>query len=251
MPLTAADICRAALLDLNVFDPSDVIENGDLAFVLTKLNRILDNWNADRAAIYADQFTTFTLTANLSPHTIGPTGTWVASQRPVSIEGASLIYNTSPNTAQVDINIRDAAWYQALSVPAITSTTPTDLYYEPAWPNGRLNFWPVPSAAYQVSLWTRIVLAQLALTDTFTLPPGYWDAITLTLSEDIAPTYEKQAPASLTRKANEARARIFENNVDVPLLSTQDSGMPGGSGGGGSWLPARGGSGWMQSGWAQ
>lgn len=251
MPLTAADICRSALLDLNVFEPSDAVSNDDLSFVLGKLNRILDNWNADRAAIYADQFTSYTLTPALSPHTIGPTGTWVASQRPVSIEGAALIFNASPTSVNVDIAIRDAAWYQSLSVPSVASTFPTDLYYEPDWPNGKLFFWPVPSAAYQVSLWTRIVLAQLLLTDTFTLPPGYQDAITLTLSEDIAATYEKPVPPQLAKKADEARARVFGNNVAVPMLETQDSGMPGGSRGGGSWLPARSGSGWMQSGWAQ
>ena len=225
MPLTAADICRAALLDLNVFEPSDSVSNDDLAFVLTKLNRILDNWNADRQATYADQFTQFTLTPSLSPHTIGPTGTWVTSQRPVSIEGASLVFPTA-NSPEVGITLRDAEWYNSLSVPSLAGSTPTDLYYEPAWPNGRLNFYPVPSAAYKVSLWTRVVLAQLALTDTFTLPPGYWDALTLTLSENIAATYEKTVPALLSRQANDARARVFNANLEIPRLVTADSGMP-------------------------
>jgi hypothetical protein len=242
MSLTAADICRAALLDLNVFEPSDSVSNDDLAFVLTKLNRILDNWNADRTAVYADQFVTSTLTAALSPHLIGPTGslTFVVTQRPVSIEGAVLIYATA-SAPQVALTLRDAAWYRSLSIPSLSTAIPTDLYYEPDWPNGKLYFYPVPSAALRVTLWTRIVLSQLLLTDTFTLPPGYQDALTLTLSEDIATAYEKQIPASLTRKAQEARERVFLNNVDVPLLSTQDSGMPTSGG--------RGNSGTYYSGW--
>jgi hypothetical protein len=163
MSLTAADICRAALLDLNVFEPSDSVSNDDLAFVLTKLNRILDNWNADRTAVYADQFVTSTLTAALSPHLIGPTGslTFVVTQRPVSIEGAVLIYATA-NAPQVALTLRDAAWYRSLSIPSLSTAIPTDLYYEPDWPNGKLYFYPVPSAALRVTLWTRIVLSQLA-----------------------------------------------------------------------------------------
>lgn len=234
--ITASDICRAALLDLNVFEPSDPVGNDDLAFVLTKLNRILDRWNADRAAVYADQFLSATLTAALSPHLIGPTGstTLIVTQRPVSIEGASLVLATA-NSPEVTITLRDLAWYQSLTVPALAGAQPTDLYYNPAWPNGKLYFYPVPSAAVAVSLTVRVVLAQLALADTFTLPPGYQDALTLTLSEAIGPTYEKPITKDLKDQAREARETIFLANTTVPRLETQDSGMPmAGGGGGGS-----------------
>lgn len=227
MALTAADICRAALLDLNVFEPSDPVGNDDLAFVLGKLNRILDNWNADRRAIYTDQFNTYTFTPALSPHTIGPTGTFVVSQRPESIEGVVLLF-ASASSPQVDIAIRDAEWYRSLSIPSLSTGMPTDLFYEPDWPNGKLYFYPVPSSALRVTLWTRGVLAQLNLGDPFTLPPGYQDALTLTLSEDIAPTYEKQVMPILAMKAREARDRVFLANTQIPRLVTQDSGMPSG-----------------------
>jgi len=232
------DLVTDALLELNVYDAIDSIAPEDAAYVLRKLNRILDNWNAERPAVYADQFSTYTFTPALSPHTIGPSGTWVTSQRPVSIEGAMLLFNTAGNP-QVRITLRDALWYESLSIQSITTQMPTDLYYEPDWPNGKLFFWPVPSAAYQVTLLTRLVLAKLALDDAFTLPPGYQDAITLTLCEDIAPTYEKQVAPSLAKKASEARDRIFANNVVIPRLVTRDSGMPsalGGNAGDGTYL---------------
>lgn len=235
--LTGRDLVTDALLEINVYDALDEPSPQDAAFVLRKLNRILDNWNAERPAVYADQFVSYTLTPALSPHTIGPSGTWVVTSRPVSIEGASLIFTTL-NNPRVGITLRNAAWYNALTIPSLSTQLPTDLYYEPDWPNGKLFFYPVPSAAYQVVLWTRIVLATLGLNDAFTLPPGYQDAITLTLAEDIAPTFEKPIQASLKEKAKEARARIFSNNVEIPKLVTRDSGMPtsGGSGGTGTYL---------------
>lgn len=230
--LTGRDLVTDALLEINVYDALDEPSPQDAAFVLRKLNRILDNWNAERPGVYAEQFQSYTLTPALSPHTIGPSGTFVVTQRPVTVEGATLVLNTA-NSPQVGIRLRDRGWYQSLSIPSLSTQMPTDLYYEPAWPNGNLYFYPVPSAAYHVILWTRIVLASLGLNDAFTLPPGYQDAITLTLAEDIAPTFEKPVAPSLARKAMEARARIFSNNIEIPLLSTQDSGMPTSGGGGG------------------
>lgn len=233
MALTARDIVTDALLELNVYDPSAAITQEDASYVLRKLNRILDNWNAERDAVYAEAFTSFTLTPNLSPHTIGPTGTWVVTSRPVTISSASLVL-TGTNSPEIALTLRDIDWYASLTIPSLTASVPTDLYYEPNWPNGKLYFYPVPSAARPVSLQIRVLLAQLALADTFSLPPGYQDAITLTLCEDIAPTYEKAVAPSLARKASEARARIFANNVTIPRLVTNDSGMPSGDGGGAS-----------------
>lgn len=228
--LTGRDLVTDALLEINIYDALDTPSPQDAAFVLRKLNRILDNWNADRAAVYADQFQAYTLTPALSPHTIGPSGTFVVTQRPVSLEGVTLLLPTV-NSPQITISIRDQAWYRSLSIPSLSTQQPTDVYYDPTWPNGKLYFYPVPNAAYQVVLWTRIVLATLGLNDAFTLPPGYQDAITLTLAEDIAPTFEKPVAPSLAKKAQEARERIFTNNVIVPLLVTQDSGMPTAGGG--------------------
>lgn len=219
------DLVIDALAEINVYDAADEVSAADAALVLRRLNRILDNFNAEREAVYADQFASYTLTASLSPHTIGPTGTFVVPQRPVGIEGISLTYPTS-SSPQISLTARDRAWYQALSIPAQTASLPTDFYYEPAWPNGRIYFWPVPTSAYTITLWSRIVLSQLGINDTFTLPPGYRDALTLTLAEAIAPSFEKPVPPSLMRDGIAARARVFQNNLVIPRLYTNDSGMP-------------------------
>ena len=223
--MTAADICRAALRRRNVFDASDAVSADDMTFVLELLNSLLDSWNAKRETVYADIFNSYTFTPALSPHTIGPTGTFVVTQRPVSIDSCSLVF-TSTNHPEVPITVRDADWYAGLSVPTLSSAVPTDVYYEPAWPNGKLFFYPIPSTAYGVSLQTRIVLAQLLSTTTFTLPPGYQEAITLTLMEMLSEPYEKPASARLTTSASQARAVVFANNRTIPSLTTQDSGMP-------------------------
>src|SRR5262249_32048956 len=87
-------------------------------------------------------------------------------------------------------------------------------------------FYPVPNAARGVRLWTRVLLSAVNLTDTFSLPPGYQNAITLSLAEAIAAPYEKPVPPDLARRALEARLRVLGNNPDGPRLATRDSGLP-------------------------
>lgn len=232
--MTADEICIAALQEINVNDPVDTPAQADLFFVLAKLNRLLDNWNADRQAVYANQFLEFTITPSLNPHTIGiaaNTPTWtVVGNRPVSIEGAILILAGSNPQARIPMRKRDAQWFQNLITPGIEVETPTDWYYDATWPNGSFYLWPVPSQANTIQLWVRSVLSQLTQFQTFDLPPGYQDAIILTLAEDIGPTYEKPPSMVLMAKAKAARARIFGNNIEIPTLSTRDAGMPSGGG---------------------
>ena len=238
MPITVTNtILSNAMLEINVNDPADAPAQTDSDFVLGKLNRLLDNWNAERHAIYADQFLTFTIdiavAAAHDPQTIGiaaNTPTWtVTGNRPVSIEGITVILSGTPQ-ARVNLRKRNAQWWQLNTVPTITSTLSTDFYYNPVYPNGEVWLWPEPTTAYDVQVWCRGVLGNLTQFATFDLPPGYEDAITLTLAEDCAGGFQKPVTPELRSKAMQARARIFGNNVEIPKLSTRDSGMPRSSG---------------------
>jgi hypothetical protein len=226
MSLTWADIVTDALRELGVLNAVDAASGEDATFGLLRANKILDNWNAESRAVYATVFNPFTLSAAVAPHLIGPTGTTglIVAQRPVSIESASL----TVGDAETTIRIRDAQWWSELGMPDLTGPVTTDLYYEPAWPNGQLNFWPVPSANLAVTLQYRTVLAAVLIGDTFTLPPGYQDAMTLTLAEDLASAYRVQVTRETSLHAMKARDRVFSNNSRIPKLMTQDSGMPGG-----------------------
>lgn len=226
--MTGLDLVTDALTELGVLGAAESPTPEDAAFVLRRLNQLLDSWNAERDAVYADVFGSYTLTPSLSPHTIGPTGTFVTAQRPVSIEGANLMISATVRNP-IDVT-RDAAWWFARSVPSLATSVPTDLYYNPTWPNGALYFWPVPTTTGPVELWTRQVLAALTLATVFTMPPAYQEALTLTLAEKIAPAFGVQVTAQTTTAAATARARVFNNNRVIPKLVTRDSGIPGARG---------------------
>lgn len=221
--MTGRDLVTDAFYEVNILGAGEVLTPEDLAFGLGKLNRILDSWNAKHEAAYCDVFSTFTLTPALSPHTIGPAGTFVVTQRPVSIEGISLIVSGT----KTPIWIRDQAWYRSLSVPTLTGATPTDCFYEKDWPAGKLFFYPVPTAASQVELQIRTLLTAFTENTVFALPPGYQDALTLTLAESLSSGYPGAVvTGKLSLDATAARALIFGNNTTIPRLMTRDAGMP-------------------------
>lgn len=226
--MTGRNIITDAFAELNIIGAGETLSPEDADLGLGKLNRLFDNWNADHKASYCDVFTTFTTTPSVTPQTIGPGGHFVVTQRPVTIEGASLVVGT----VKTPINLRDQEWYRGLVVPSITGAYPTDCFYEPDWPLGKLYFYPVVSAARSIELQIRALLAAFTLDTVFSLPPGYQDAITLSLAESLTSAYPGAvASGDLKRNASDARARIFGNNTPIPRLRTRDSGMPGGGGG--------------------
>lgn len=225
--MTVADLITEALWELNVVDPAETPSADLAALGLTKLNRLLDSWNAERLAVYSDQFAVYTLTPSVQPHTIGPSGaTWTITPRPVSVEGATVVVSGAEPTGRRPLHLRDAQWWQHQRAPTVTGPYPTDVYYDPTWPNGSLYFWPVPTTAATVQLWIRLALGQVSATDTWSLPPGYREAVTLSLAEALAAPLGRTWTAAQALQAREARERVFRVNVQTPRLVTADAGMP-------------------------
>lgn len=226
--MTGRELVTDGFVELSIIGAGETLSPEDEAVGLGKLNRLFDNWNAEHQASYCSVFSTFTTAPSVSPQTIGPAGNFVVTQRPVAIEGASLVVGTT----KTPIDLRDQAWYRARAVPTLTTTNPTDLFYEPDWPLGKLYFYPVVSGAQTIELQIRALLAAFTLDTVVSLPFGYQDAITLTLAESLTTAYPGAVVSGdLKRLAREARARIFGNNTPIPRLQTRDAGMPGAAGG--------------------
>lgn len=231
-PTTVRDLCSDACIELGVLAMGETLNASTADAMRRLLERLLNNWNAEGWAVYATTFSTFTLTPSLSPHTIGTSAaTFTVTQRPVEITDISLILPGGSPPVLVSLTQRDEQWYTAQTVPGIETDIPTDYFYDPGWPNGEIYFWPVPSAASDVRLTLRIVLDDtITLNDVITLPPGYQDAITMTLAEMAAPSFGAAAlPAMpiILERARTCRARIFANNDVTPRLATRDAGMQG------------------------
>lgn len=228
--LYALDVVKNAMTKAGILAQGEPPSDADAQFVLGELNSMLDQWNARRIFVYALNFAQYTLVPNLAPHTIGPTGTFTVAQRPVKIVGCNIVLNNVNPPVKSPVAIRDADWWNDQLVPSLTTTLPTDLYYDPLWPNGALNFWPIPTVAYGVLLELWVLLSQFAglagAPNQFSMPPGYWDAIQWSLAEMICPSFGKTLTPEIVGFAMRGRRSIQMNNDQPRRISTRDNGVP-------------------------
>lgn len=232
--MTWQDLIRDAVIEIGVQDPIEPVGPNELALGLLRLNGIIGLWNARGETSYAATFPTYTTTASLNPHTIGPdSATWSATQRPVEILAANRIESSGTGLVRIPITIRDQVWwFSQQAVPNIETGIPTDLYYNPTYLNGSVYLWPVPDSAYTVEFLVRLLLSPIAEADLGTdveLPFGYDAALRYTLAQDLATPLTVPMPQDLPRKASEARAVIFAVNNGPVRIRTRQSGVPGGA----------------------
>lgn len=117
---------------------------------------------------------------------------------------------------QIRIIPRDK--YTALGLKGIAGPWPTDLYFDPTYPYGNLYFYPNPSMAGQLHLWTDTLLSDFAnLTDSVNLPQGYARAIKTNLAIELAAEYGKAVSPTLLQRAREAKNLVKSLNA-IPAV---------------------------------
>lgn len=240
---TVEDICHDAGVEVGIIGPGEPLDGEAGQWIFRKANYLLDTWATSKKYVYASVFTDYVLPVNLvraadgsAKATIGPVpgATYFAAQRPVKILSASAIINNTTPPVLAPIHIETSQWWAGVTLPGITSMYPTNLFYNPAFPNGELYLWPISNTAFGLRLETWVILSQFgSITDPIggpgaaqTVPPGYRNAIMLSLAESLQPGAERTNP-QLTANAAAARAAIFGNNSPSANISTRDSGMPG------------------------
>lgn len=145
--VTALALIKASGQEIGVLAPGEIPSNEDQTWILEKLQRLIDQYNARETMIYNVNFTQFVLPTGPNPVTIGPGGQFDVNQRPVSIESIGLILPGTPGV-ELPLNKRDQDWWANNRIKGLTSTLPTDFYYSQDWPLGQIFFWPVPQGNF-------------------------------------------------------------------------------------------------------
>lgn len=231
--ITVPDFLGLALSEIRVIRRGDIVQPTMQDTALAVCNEVLDGWNGISAAAFSRSFLSYTTVPNLSPHTIGPAGTFNVTIRPLKIVTASIIIS---GTSKSPLHVVNSTWWsdQAMA-PTIVSDLPGTLYYEPTWPLGSIYFYPIINAAQTLELQTLHELAQVGIGDSLDLPQGYQRALRLTLAEELCPHFGQPLDPNLVRRAADARRQIFGNNARPSRMQTRQGGMPGGRGGTGGY----------------
>jgi hypothetical protein len=208
MPTVAQMITRSMRLNgsLNAGEAPTTQEYADMLYIY---NSLLDSINNDRLMLFYTEELTLTLTPNDGSYTIGPAGN-INATRPLAIDGAFVRDNNIDY--QVEIINKDA--YDDIFQKNITSSYPNFLFYDPQYPLGVINLWPLPSTAAVLHVEAKRQLTEFAsIATNLSLPLGYqayfetWGAIW------AAPEFEKPVTQELRAMATDAEKRIKSTNL--------------------------------------
>lgn len=147
--------------------------------------------------------------------------------RPLRITNAfTRITTTGTSGLDYPIDIIGRDKYSAIGLKGVNGPWPTLCYYDPTYPLGNLYFYPNPSSAGVLHLWTDTILTSFSgLTTAINMPQGYARAIKKNLALELAPEYGKTAGALLVRQAAESKAMIKALNAEPAVEAFFDSAL--------------------------
>lgn len=230
--MTINTLLTRSLVEINAADAGGTPQAELSELALDTFNMMLDQWNAQGRALFGTLFSQFTITPNLQPHTIGPSGaTWTyAIDRPTDIEAASLILNTNAPYPYVPLRKLNSSQWQNMLTPTLTSAVPSAFYYDPVYTGsvglGAFYLWTVPTTAYQVQIQTKQQLAQVTAAADFVLPQGYYAALMRALARELAGPLRKPWTQAQEKATTDALAIIWSNNQEALPVATWDAGIP-------------------------
>lgn len=238
---TWGDLISDALIECGAYMPGEPVRPEDYQLAVRKLDRLLDQMAGLKRFCYTTAFVEYTLTANHAPHLIGPDltapdfATPNGQARPPRIESAALVLTDAAEPVDVPMNIRDRKWWAEKRVKTLASNVPTDLFYDESFPNGALNFWPIPDFDYDVRLeiWTpvgavpKLANGQPKLTAAFAAPQGYEALLFEELVVGSCTAYGRAVTPEMRERLRRARAAVQSNNLASPRTESVDWGTRG------------------------
>lgn len=188
MSTTALLIISDAMGRLNRLSPGETLNADDAAFGFTRLNLLVDELSASQQFLYLDVLTSVVQTGNI---TLG-TGSWAA----IAL-GDLIISATADNAPMSPITMQQ---YNELYSP---SDTGAPRFWAQ---NGLGTVYLYPSPTGQtIKLQTRRGVAEFAdQTTSYSMPPGYKNALGAALAVSLAPPLLGRLPPELVRSETKA-----------------------------------------------
>lgn len=214
MTVTANTIIRDALALIGAIGKAEAPEADDAQPALRNLNRMIDAWAVRSLFAYHIGYESFSLPAATATRTLGPSGD-VNITRPVRIESGAYV-RVGGNDYHLESMTRQQ--FAEITVKTLGDAWPSHYYYDAASPLATINFHPQGACTVYLPVQTR--LSQFAdLTTEYTLPPGYEDALVLSLAERECLPNMRPVPVTLRQDARNARALIQATNLQTPQLA--------------------------------
>ena len=219
---TALTVITNSLQELGVYSPGEAISDADAETVLDVLNQLLDAWSIQTLSCFAVLEQSFALTVGKAAYTIGTSGgADVAQTRPVRVmEGPGTAYIQDANKQNYPVDVVTIDKWNMIGLRTATSNVPSTLFYDPEFPLGIINLFPVPNAGgYTLFFDSFLQLTQLsALSTAFSFPPGYKAAIQSNLCVWAGPFFKGAVvSADIKMRARQTLRWLKRANKRTPI----------------------------------
>ncbi len=215
---TALDLAQSAAEKMGVYSPGETMSAADSSRFLQIMNAMIDSWSNESLTTYAINEQSVTLTVNKYRYTIGPGGD-INATRPLRIlDGPGTCYVVDANGNRYNLQVvAQAQWNLIGNLTTVTANFPNTLFYDPQYPLGIINLYPIPNIS-----WTLYFDSYLQLTDfatlgaSMSLPPGYEKAIVDNLTLEAIPFFKAdnfQTPPLWVMQAAKSKANVKRTNT--------------------------------------
>lgn len=219
------DVCTQALRELGVIAAEDTPSASDILTAIAALNRLLDQWAAERLMIYKISRTTFALSSGDQSYTVGSGGNFNVA-RPIKIDHFTIYDDTAATPDEVSLEELTDDAYALIRQKTATSTEPIYFYYNPTFPLGTLFLWPSPTsddltgALYAPEQVSEFPETAAGLATAISQPPGYRRMLVKNLAMEMAPSFERSPTQELKDQAADSKSIVKLANVrmmDMPV----------------------------------
>lgn len=218
--MTGRNLCQGALRLIGAIATGETMTASAIVDALSALNQMLETWSIEGLMVYQVTRETFTLTAGQQQRTMGATGNFVTT-RPSKITNMGVIKDST----EFPIKMRTVDEWARISLKSLQSTLPTDVYVEGTTPLETLNFYPIPSEANSVAIYSLKPFTAITDNASVTLPPGYLRALRYNLAVELAPEYGKAVTAEVASRADDSKAAIMRLNTKPVFMESDAIGL--------------------------
>lgn len=186
---------------------------------LAALNAMLESWSTERLFVYCMTEELLTLVAGTSRYSMGSGGD-LNTTRPTRIEDQTFLRFTG--SLDIPISLIDDRTYQMIVAKTVQSNVPMYLFADMQNQLVYLNFYPTPSVAYVVHIFSWKQNQQFSsLTTQLALPQGHARALAYSLAEEFGPEFGVQLHPQVQAIAAKARANLKRINAPSPVMSVE------------------------------
>jgi hypothetical protein len=220
--MTVQRLINLAFFELGEVQSAEAPNSDESTDALDTLNHIISLWSIEGVTCYNRRHYSVAAGQGSESFTIGPTGSWATTARPVKLEGATSYYLTFRQGMEI-VSMAEFA-LRSTAPKGHTQPLPELLGVDNQYPTLNAKVFPVSSLGCTVELHTLEPLTAFeALTDVIDLPPGYEANLKYALAGALYPQYAREGGMDPALAANiqNAKSAIVQINEGMMLPQPQ------------------------------